>query len=232
MFPNHRRGMTKFDLQGSIGFRYLTRVRSPHRYLLPGLYHSKKEKKEKSPVPGGSRGPAALAPAPDSQCPCGLALSGRFTPAGSRRAASGGGPGPARVASAPRPFLGPGDVPSWGHAASRLSAGRGTLGLPLRTLRSGAQGNPCARGPRGNTHVSVTSGAGPGGESPRCTAAFGARRRRPPPPRRPRSPFPPALQAASFPSSLPALVIVHFLHYSHASGCEVIPYCGFWFAFP
>lgn len=230
MFPNHRRGMTKFDLQGSIGFRYLTRVRSPHRYLLPGLYHSKKEKKEKSPVPGGSRGPAALAPAPDSQCPCGLALSGRFVPAESRRAASGGGPG--RVASAPRPFLGPGDVPSWGHAASRLSAGRWTLGLPLRTLRSGAQGNPCARGPRGNTHVSVTSGAGPGGESPRCTAAFGARRRHPPPPRRPRSPFPPALQAASFPSSLPALVIVHFLHYSHASGCEVIPYCGFWFAFP
>lgn len=150
----------------------------------------------------------------------------------SRRAASGGGPGPARVASAPRPFLGPGDVPSWGHATSRLSAGRWTLGLRLRTLRSGAQGNPCARGPRGNTHVSVTSGAGPGGESPRCTAAFGARRRRPPPPRRPRSPFPPALQAASFPSSLPALVIVHFLHYSHASGCEVIPYCGFWFAFP
>lgn len=222
--------MTKFDLQGSIGFRYLTRVRSPHRYLLPGLHHSKKEKKEKSPVPGGSRGPAALAPAPDSHCPCGLALSGRFAPAESRRAASGGGP--ARVASAPRPFLGPGDVPSWGHAASRLSAGRWTLGLPLRTLRSGAQGNPCARGPRGNTHVSVTSGAGPGGESPRCTVAFGARRRRPPPPRRPRSPFPPALQAASFPSSLPALVIVHFLHYSHASGCEVIPYCGFWFAFP
>lgn len=151
--------MTKFDLQGSIGFRYLTRVRSPHRYLLPGLYHSKKEKKEKSPVPGGSRGPAALAPAPDSQWPCGLALSGRFAPAGSRRAASGGGPGPARVASAPRPFLGPGDVPSWGHAASRLSAGRWTLGLPLRTLRSGAEGNPCVRGPRGNTHVSVTSGA-------------------------------------------------------------------------
>lgn len=135
--------MTKFDLQGSIGFRYLTRVRSPHRYLLPGLYHSKKEKKEKSPVPSGSRGPAALAPAPDSQCPCGLALSGRFAPAESRRVASGGGPGPARVASAPRPFLGPGDVPSWGHAASRLSAGRWTLGLPLRTLRSGAQGERC-----------------------------------------------------------------------------------------
>lgn len=76
--------MTKFDLQGSIGFRYLTRVRSPRRYLLPGLHHSKKEKKEKSPVPGGSRGPAALAPAPDSHCPCGLALSGRFAPAESR----------------------------------------------------------------------------------------------------------------------------------------------------